>query len=47
VGRKCDSCGFPYLVERSTKAKGDFLACPKCRATIVIEEKAEEPVGAE
>ena len=41
VNRKCDSCGFPYLVERSTKAKGDFLACPKCRAVVAIEEKPE------
>ncbi len=41
VERKCDSCGFPYLVERSSKAKGEFLACPKCRAVVAIEEKPE------
>jgi DNA topoisomerase I len=44
VNRKCDSCGYPYLVERSSKAKGDFLACPKCRA--VIEIDSAEPVTA-
>jgi hypothetical protein len=32
-------------VQRSTKAKGDFLACPKCRAVVAIE--SEEPVAAE
>jgi DNA topoisomerase I len=43
VNRKCDSCGFAYLVERSSKAKGDYLACPKCRAVVAIE--TPEPVA--
>jgi DNA topoisomerase-1 len=42
VNRKCDSCGYPYMVERTSKAKGDFLACPKCRAVVHIE--SAEPV---
>jgi DNA topoisomerase-1 len=37
VDKKCDSCGFQYMVERTSKAKGDFLACPKCKATIHVE----------
>ncbi len=45
VNIKCASCGFPYMVEKSTKAKGDHLACPKCKAHRDIE--AEEPVGSE
>ena len=36
VNKKCDSCGFPYMVERTSKAKGDFLACPKCKAVVEI-----------
>jgi DNA topoisomerase-1 len=40
ANRKCDSCGYPYLVERSSKVKGDYLSCPKCRA-VVADETAE------
>ena len=41
VDVKCDSCGFPYMVEKSTKAKGDHLACPKCKHIRHVEaEKA-------
>ena len=36
VNRKCDSCGYPYLVEKSSKAKGEYLACPKCKAAISV-----------
>ncbi|MBW2645344.1 MAG: type I DNA topoisomerase [Deltaproteobacteria bacterium] len=30
---KCPECGAPYLVEKSTKKKGQFIACPnkKCK----------------
>ena len=44
VNRKCDSCGFPYLVERYSKARGEYLACPKCRAVVAIENL--EPIEA-
>jgi DNA topoisomerase I len=40
VNKACPSCGHPYMVERATKAKGEFLACPKCRT--VIEPQAAE-----
>jgi DNA topoisomerase-1 len=36
VNRKCNSCGYPYMVERTSKAKGEFLACPKCKAVVEI-----------
>ena len=45
VDIKCESCGFPYMIEKSTKTRGDHLACPKCKAYKNIE--TEEPVGAE
>ncbi len=43
VNIACESCGFPYIVEKSTKAKGDHLACLKCKA--IINKEIEEPVG--
>jgi DNA topoisomerase-1 len=45
VNIKCQSCGYPYMVEKSTKAKGDHLACPKCKAYKSIE--TEEKVSGE
>jgi DNA topoisomerase-1 len=44
VDIKCKSCKFPYMVEKSSHAKGDYLACPKCKATRDME--VEEPVSA-
>jgi DNA topoisomerase-1 len=44
VDIKCKSCKFPYMVEKSSRAKGDYLACPKCKAT--QDKKVEEPVSA-
>lgn len=44
VNIKCESCKFPYMVEKSTRARGDHLACLKCKATQNL--KVEEPVSA-
>jgi DNA topoisomerase-1 len=30
VNQKCSSCGNSYLVEKSSKVKGNFLQCPVC-----------------
>lgn len=41
VDIKCKSCGFDYMVEKSTKARGEHLACPRCKAVENVEtEKA-------
>ena len=34
VKQKCPSCDSPILVQKSTKSKGDFLQCPKCRTRV-------------
>ena len=44
VDIKCESCKFPYMVEKSTRARGDHLACLKCKATQNLQ--VEEPVSA-
>ncbi len=44
VDKKCKSCKFPYMVEKSSRVKGDYLSCLKCKATRNI--KVEEPVSA-
>jgi DNA topoisomerase-1 len=41
VPRKCPECGAPFLVEKTSQAKGDYLACinKECRYS---EAKSEE-----
>lgn len=34
VNRACPDCGNVYMSEKSTKKKGDFLRCPKCKHEI-------------
>ncbi|MEE9554398.1 MAG: topoisomerase DNA-binding C4 zinc finger domain-containing protein, partial [candidate division Zixibacteria bacterium] len=45
VNVECESCGFPYMMEKSTKAKGEHLACPKCNHIGVQEAKKEASVN--
>ena len=37
VKQSCPNCEAPFLVEKNTKAKGTFLACPKCKSEFEIE----------
>jgi DNA topoisomerase-1 len=39
VNKSCPECGNNYLVEKYTKAKGNFLQCPECK---MIETKSRE-----
>ena len=45
IARPCPECGSPVLVRKTTKARGEHIACPnpKCRFTAEIE--AEAPAG--
>ncbi|OQX95481.1 DNA topoisomerase I [candidate division KSB1 bacterium 4572_119] len=40
VGKKCETCGAPYLEQRYNKSDGNFLYCPKCKAK--YEQKPED-----
>jgi DNA topoisomerase I len=37
VGRKCDTCGHDYMVEKRSATRGEFLACPSCKAEVTKE----------
>ncbi len=39
VDRACDTCGNPYLVQKYTQTRGEYLTCPSCKAEIAKEEK--------
>lgn len=37
ANKKCTSCGNNYLLEKYSKAKGNFLECPECKNIISLE----------
>ncbi|MBX2989987.1 MAG: type I DNA topoisomerase [Bacteroidetes bacterium] len=45
VLRPCDTCGNPYMVQKFTQTRGDFLLCPACKAEVAKEEVSEEVAG--
>jgi DNA topoisomerase I len=40
VLQPCTQCGNPYLVQKSSKRKGDYLLCPECKEEIYTETQA-------
>jgi DNA topoisomerase-1 len=40
VNRSCFTCGFTYLVEKYSKAKGNFLLCPECKTSSMVTESS-------
>lgn len=42
VAQSCDTCGNPYMVEKFTQTRGEFLSCPSCKAEVAKEEVAEK-----
>lgn len=42
VAGKCESCNFGHLVVKYTKARGQYLACPKCKWEPPSSESSKE-----
>jgi DNA topoisomerase-1 len=38
VNQVCAACGNNYLLEKYSKAKGNFLQCPECKSIVSAEE---------
>ena len=38
VSKPCPACGYNFMVEKSTKIKGDHLYCTNCKHRVVLEE---------
>ncbi|MCF7827044.1 MAG: type I DNA topoisomerase [Candidatus Marinimicrobia bacterium] len=38
IAHKCPACENPYMVAKSTKKKGDYVLCPKCKHEINVSE---------
>ena len=39
VPQECPQCRHPYMEEKSSKAKGQYLQCPQCKASVQNEKK--------
>lgn len=37
VLQECENCKNPYLVQKTSKKKGDYLLCPNCKEEYVLE----------
>ncbi|MBM3321696.1 MAG: type I DNA topoisomerase [Candidatus Eisenbacteria bacterium] len=47
IAEKCEACGFPLLVEKSSKARGDYLECPECKAKKELAAERSGETGEE
>ncbi len=45
VNRACDTCGSPYMVEKSSQKRGEYYKCPACKAEVMKEEQAVAKAG--
>ena len=39
VKKPCPECNNPFMVQKTSKRKGDFLRCPQCKHEVVEESK--------
>ena len=42
IEHKCPACENPYMVAKSTKKKGDYALCPKCKHELSVSETETE-----
>lgn len=42
VTRPCPVCKSPYMFQKTSKVKGEFLRCPECKHDVFEEPKPEE-----
>ncbi len=41
VAQACETCGNPYMVVKYTQSRGEYLACPSCKAEVAKVEARE------
>jgi len=44
VNRPCPLCKYPYMLQKVSKTKGDYLACPDCKHKVHEEIQNVSPV---
>ena len=45
VGTACPACGNTYMLQKFSKAKGEYLKCPKCKHELVNQPSETESVS--
>jgi DNA topoisomerase-1 len=45
VKQACPVCQHPFLVQKTSKAKGDYLKCPECGYHVAEESAEKKPVA--
>lgn len=45
VNKTCPACKNPYMVEKITKTKGEYLLCPECKHQVREEDLVETSAG--
>ncbi|MDX9857377.1 MAG: type I DNA topoisomerase [candidate division Zixibacteria bacterium] len=45
VNTPCPACNNPYMVQKVTKAKGEYLLCPECKHQVRDEDHVEASAG--
>ncbi|HWO57159.1 MAG TPA: type I DNA topoisomerase [bacterium] len=43
VPRECPQCHSPFMLAKSTKAKGEHFLCPVCKHVVMAETAVEQP----
>ena len=38
VAQACETCSNPYMVQKYTQSRGEYLLCPSCKAEVAREE---------
>ncbi len=46
VNKACPACKHPYMLQKVSKVKGEFLRCPECKNDVFEEKKKEEAAKA-
>ncbi len=41
VAQACDTCGSPYMVQKFSASRGEYLSCPSCKAEVAKVEVQE------
>ncbi|MBI5267923.1 MAG: type I DNA topoisomerase [candidate division Zixibacteria bacterium] len=45
VGKPCPLCHHPYLLQKVSKARGEYLKCPECKHEVHEHQQEPAPVG--
>ena len=45
TSQPCETCGNPYMVVKFNQTRGEYLACPSCKAEVAKEGEPQAASG--